>query len=62
MISIPKHISKILNQAALKSMPELTEKITVTSDRNKDWQYASPSAMKIFNMTKKSGSFGFSTC
>jgi arginyl-tRNA synthetase len=62
MISIPKHLSSILTKAAIKAMPALTEKITVTPERNKDWDYTCPSAMKIYNMTKKNGSFGFATC
>lgn len=43
-------------------MPGLAEKIQVTPERNKDWDYTCPSAMKIFNMTKKTGSFGFPSC
>ncbi len=62
MISIPKHLSTLLQKAAMKAMPALTEKITVTPERNKDWDYTCPSAMKIYNMTKKTGSFGFATC
>ena len=62
MISIPKHLSTILTKAAFKAMPGLTEKIIVTAERNKDWDYTCPSAMKIYNMTKKNGSFGFATC
>lgn len=62
MISIPKHISKILGKAASKAMPALTEKLIVTPERNKDWDYTCPSAIKIFNMSKKQGSYGFATC
>ena len=62
MISIPKHLSTILTRAAIKAMPALTEKITVTPERNKEWDYTCPSAMKIYNMTKKNGSFCFATC
>ncbi len=62
MISIPKHLSTILTKAAFKAMPGLTEKIIVTAERNKDWDYTSPSAMKIYNMAKKHGAFGFATC
>jgi hypothetical protein len=52
----------LLTKAAVKAMPALTEKITVTPERSKDWDYTCPSAMKIYNMTKKTGSFGFATC
>ena len=62
MISIPKHLAKLIGKAAIKAMPALTEKIAVTPDRNKDWDYTCPSAIKIYNMTKKNGSFGFATC
>ena len=51
MISIPKHLSTILTKAAFKAMPGLTDKIIVTAERNKDWDYTSPSAIKIYNMT-----------
>lgn len=62
MISVPKHIANILGKAAVKAMPALTEKLGVTPERNKEWDYTCPSAIKIFNMTKKTGSFGFPTC
>lgn len=62
MISIPKHIANLLGKAAVRAMPALAEKIAVTPERNKDWDYTCPSAMKIYNMTKKAGSFGFATC
>jgi hypothetical protein len=62
MISIPKHLSNLIGKAALKAMPALTERIAVTPERNKDWDYTCPSAMKVYNMTKKSGSYGFATC
>jgi arginyl-tRNA synthetase len=62
MISIPKHLQLLLNRAAVKAMPGLTEKLKVESENNKDWDYTSPSTIKIFNMTKKQGSFGFASC
>jgi len=62
MISIPKHLSTLLGKAAVKAMPALAEKISVTPERNKEWDYTCPSGMKIYNMTKKAGSFGFATC
>ena len=34
----------------------------MTPEKNKDWEYVCPSAMKFFNMHKKKGSFGFPTC
>jgi hypothetical protein len=62
MISVPKHLASLLNKSALKAMPGLLEKLAVTPERNKDWDYTSPSTIKIFNMSKKQGSFGFATC
>ncbi len=62
MLSIPKHLQSILNKASVKAIPQLTEKITATAEKNKDWDYTSPSAMKIFNMSKKQGSYGFASC
>jgi hypothetical protein len=62
MISVPKTIATHISKAALKAMPALLEKVQVTAERNKDWDYTCPSAMKIYNMTKKTGSYGFATC
>ena len=62
MISIPKHLSKILSSAAKRAMPELTLAMDVEAERNKEWDYKSASAMKFFNMYKKKGSFGFASC
>ena len=62
MFSIPKHLQHIIGKAAKRAMPELTEAVSVQAERNKDWDYVSPSAMKFFNMSKKKGSFGFATC
>lgn len=38
------------------------DKIQVTPEKGKDWEYASPSVITIFNKNKKGGSFGFPTC
>lgn len=62
MISIPKHLSNLIGKAAIKAMPGLTEKLTITPEKAKDWDYVCPSAIKIFNMSKKNGSYGFATC
>ena len=62
MKSIPKHLSNLIGKAAVKAMPALGEKVAVTPERNKDWDYTCPSAIKVFNMTKKTGSFGFASC
>jgi protein-arginine kinase activator protein McsA len=62
MISIPRHLSSILSRAAQKAIPGLTEPIVVTAERNKEWDYVCPSAMKFFNQFKKQGSFGFASC
>ena len=43
-------------------MPGLTDAVVVQAEKNKEWDYVSPSAMKLFNMHKKKGSFGFGTC
>ena len=62
MLSIPKHLSKILSSAAKKAMPELPDLMVVEAERGKEWEYKSASAMKFFNMYKKKGSFGFENC
>jgi len=51
-----------LNRAAQAAMPGLSEKLAATAEKNKEWDYTSPSTIKIFNMSKKQGSFGFATC
>ena len=53
MISIPKHLQTIIGRAAKRAMPELSESVQVVAERNKEWDYNSPSAMKFFNQFKK---------
>ena len=62
MISVPRHLQTIITRAAQKAMPGLTEPIIVQAEKNKEWDYVCPSAMKFYNQFKKQGSFGFSTC
>jgi hypothetical protein len=62
MISIPKHLSQIISKAAIRAMPELSEKITITPEKGKDWEYVCPSSISIFNKFKKTGSYGFASC
>lgn len=62
MISIPKHLTKIISKSAVRAMPELVEKITITAEKGKDWEYVCPSSISIFNKFKKQGSFGFASC
>ena len=62
MLNISKHLQAILQQAASKALPGLTDAVVVQPEKNKAWDYVSPSAMKFFNMHKKKGSFGFKTC
>ena len=53
MISLPKHLSTLLGKAAVKAMPPLLEKLAVTPERNREWDYTCPTAIKVFNMSKK---------
>ena len=62
MISIPKQIAAIIQSAAERACEGLTDPVIVTAEKNKEWEYVSPSAMKFFNMHKKKGSFGYKTC
>ena len=62
MISISKHLASILQRAAQRAIPELTDAVSVTPEKNKEWEYKSPCAMNIFNKNKKTGSFGFASC
>ena len=36
--------------------------MAVTAEKNKEWEYVSPSAIKFYNMHKKKGAFGFASC
>lgn len=62
MISIPKQLATIIQSAAERACEGLTDPVIVTAEKNKEWEYVSPSAMKFFNMHKKKGSFGYKTC
>ena len=62
MISIPKHLAGIIQRAVQRAIPELTDPVAVTAEKNKAWEYVSPSAMKFYNMHKKKGAFGFANC
>ena len=62
MISIPKHLAGIIQRATQRAIPELTDPVAVTAEKNKEWEYVSPSAIKFYNMHKKKGAFGFASC
>ena len=62
MISIPAKLAEIIRKAAVIACPGITDPVSVTPEKNKDWEYVCPSAMKFFNMHKKKGSFGYPTC
>ena len=62
MLSIPKHLQKILQKAANAAIPELKELVTVNPQKGEAWDYQSPTAMQLFNKYKKTGSFGFASC
>jgi hypothetical protein len=60
---VPRHLSRILQNAAIKAMPALQDQMAVTQAKEADdFAYASPTVIKLFNMHKKSGSFGFASC
>jgi hypothetical protein len=61
MLSINKTLGESLTKIAQLAIPELKEAFQITNEKNKDWDYSSPSCIKIFNMNKKAGSYGFST-
>lgn len=62
MLSLPKHIANIINKAAVRAIPTLAERFKVDPEKKEAWDYSSPTAIKIFNMSKKQGSFGFASC
>jgi hypothetical protein len=62
MISIQKHLQEIVQVAAEKACPGLDNEVIVMFQKNKDYQYDCPSAMKFYNTYKKTGCFGYATC
>lgn len=62
MINIGKHLSDIITEAVQAKIPEIKEKFVINSEKDKEWQYATPSAIKIFNMFKKKGGLGCANC
>jgi len=62
MRSLPRHLAHILKQAQVLAIPECTEAVKCQADKNVAWDYSSPSAMQIFNKSKKTGAFGFENC
>ena len=62
MVSIPSKLAAIIRKAAMIACPGLIDPVSVTPEKNKDWEYVCPSAMKFYNMHKKKGSFGFANC
>lgn len=62
MYSLSKHLSALLTKSIQEAMPEITIPIAINSDKNKEWHYSTPSAIKIFNMNKKNPDFGYATC
>jgi arginyl-tRNA synthetase len=62
MINIAKHLSDIITEAVQSQIPEIKEKFVINSEKDKEWQYATPSAIKIFNMFKKKGGLGCANC
>ena len=51
MISVPKHLQRIIQNAAKAAIPELTDVVQVNTEDNKQkdptitWDYSSPCAM-----------------
>ena len=62
MISVPKHLQSILQRAAQTAIPGLSDPVAITAERKENWDYVSPSAIKFFNMQKKSGNKTHETC
>jgi len=62
MLSLPKQISHVAPKRCRESIARPPGEDGSDSKRNKEWDYTSPSAIKIYNMSKKQGSFGHATC
>jgi hypothetical protein len=62
MISIQKLLARTLTGLAAENLAPVTADIEVTAEANKDWDYKTPTAIKIFNMNKAKADFGFSAC
>lgn len=62
MINISKHLSQIISQAVHDNIPEIDEQFIINSEKDKEWQYATPTAIKIWNSVKQKGGLGFNSC
>jgi len=62
MINLANYLSEIITTAVQAGIPEVKEKFIINSDIDKEWQYASPTAIKIWNMNKKKGGLGCENC
>lgn len=62
MINIAKHLSDIITQAVQVQFPEVKEQFVINSEKDKEWQYATPTAIKLWNMHKKKGGLGCESC
>jgi hypothetical protein len=62
MITITKRLGRIMQTAAHKACPGATDPVQITVEKKPEADFVCPTAMKYFNMTKKTGSYGFASC
>lgn len=62
MLNIAKHLSDIISTAVQDHIPDIKETFIINSEKDKDWHYATPTAIKIWNMVKKKGGLGCANC
>jgi arginyl-tRNA synthetase len=62
MLNIAKYLSDIISEAVQDHIPDIKEKFMINSEKDKEWQYATPTAIKIWNMVKKKGGLGCENC
>ena len=62
MLNISNHLSDTLTSTVQEQIPAVTERFQINSEKDLTWDYSSPTAIKVFNMNRKSGALGVTTC
>ena len=62
MIKISKYLGEVLQAAVSAAIPAYQGDAAIQQEKGDEFDYSSPTAMKIYNSAKKQGSYGFDTC
>jgi hypothetical protein len=58
MINLAQNLSQLISEAVRIKMTEVTLNFSINAEKGKDWQYASPTAITLWNKFKSSGGLG----